>query len=217
MGQTPFLKSRTPADDNTSTKVQDYNELLGEFDASINGFLEIPIDGTGSITLTRYQATHGTLKLTGTLTGNRDVLLPTVSTPKTFTADASTDVITSASHGYSNDTVVTVSSTTTLPAPLVAGVRYYVRDVTTNTFKLAATLGGSAINITSAGSGTHSVTTLAGCVNDFTAWNATSGAFTVTIKTNADGSTGKTLTQGKARKLFHNGANVYAAGPEETP
>lgn len=217
MGQTPFLKSATPTDEHTPTKVATYNELLAEFDAAINGFAEIPIGGTGSITLTRTQAVNRKLKLTGTLTGNRDVLLPTVAALKTFTVDAGTDVFTSTSHGYSDDAAVTVTSSGTLPSPLVAGVKYYVRDSTTNTFKLSTTIGGSALDITSTGSGTHSVSAVAGCAGEFIVWNATSGAFSVTVKTNAVGSTGKTLTQAKCRLLFHDSTNVYAAGPEETP
>lgn len=79
----------------------------------------------------------------------------------TFTADDTTDVITAAGNTYINGNVVVVSSTTTLPAPLTANTVYYVRDVGTagaGTFKLSATNGGSAINITSTGSGTHTVT-----------------------------------------------------------
>lgn len=73
-----------------------------------------------------------------------------------FTANASTDIITSAGHNLHNGDPLTVSSTTTLPAGLSAGVTYFVISVTTDTFQLAATPGGSAINITSAGTGTHS-------------------------------------------------------------
>lgn len=77
----------------------------------------------------------------------------------TFTADAPTDVITASStHGWVTDTPVYVQSTGTLPTPLAAGTAYYVRDVVGATFKLAATAGGAAINITGAGAGTHSVT-----------------------------------------------------------
>lgn len=45
-----------------------------------------------------------------------------------------------------------------LPAPLVPVVIYFVRDATTNTFKLAATAGGSAINLAENGSGSMSFT-----------------------------------------------------------
>ena len=72
-----------------------------------------------------------------------------------FTANASTDICTSAAHNLHNGDPVTLSSTTTLPAGLSAGVTYFVISATTDTFQLAATPGGSAINITSTGTGTH--------------------------------------------------------------
>ena len=76
-----------------------------------------------------------------------------------FTANASTDVITATGHDYINTLAVTlsVSGGGTLPAPLVAGTTYYVRDVATNTFKLSLTSGGAAIDITDAGTGTFVV------------------------------------------------------------
>jgi hypothetical protein len=68
-----------------------------------------------------------------------------------FTADAATDVITSPAHGFS-DTQTIVFYGGTPPAGLTEGTVYFVRDATTDTFKVAATSGGSAINLTSAGS-----------------------------------------------------------------
>lgn len=48
-----------------------------------------------------------------------------------------------------------VSSTGTLPAPLSAGTTYYCRDTDTYRTKLALTLSGNAIDLTTVGSGTH--------------------------------------------------------------
>lgn len=76
----------------------------------------------------------------------------------TFTADASTDACTKSAHNLHNGDPVTVSSSGTLPGGLTAGVTYYVVSATADTFKLAATPGGSAVNISSAGTGTHTVT-----------------------------------------------------------
>lgn len=73
---------------------------------------------------------------------------------KTFTA-ATDDTITSASHGFTNNGRVTVASTGTLPGGLTNYQVYYVINATTNTFKLSLTSGGSAVDITSTGSGTH--------------------------------------------------------------
>lgn len=71
-----------------------------------------------------------------------------------FTA-AVTDIITSAAHGLSEEDRIQVSSSTTLPAGLSASTDYFVRDVTTNTFKVSTTKGGAAVDITDTGTGVH--------------------------------------------------------------
>lgn len=67
-----------------------------------------------------------------------------------------TDTITSQAHGLTANQPVSVSlrSPGSLPAPLVQGVRYFAVGVTTDTFQLALTSGGSAIDLTTQGSGT---------------------------------------------------------------
>lgn len=72
-----------------------------------------------------------------------------------FTVNAGTDVITATGHGRSNADIVRVKSSGTLPAGLAADTDYHVRDVSGATFKLAATAGGAAIDITDTGTGTH--------------------------------------------------------------
>jgi hypothetical protein len=75
---------------------------------------------------------------------------------RTFTTDYGTDnKLDISSHGLSNDDRITVSSSSTIPAGLAAGTVYYVVNKTTNDFELSASSGGSAVNITSNGSGTH--------------------------------------------------------------
>lgn len=74
-----------------------------------------------------------------------------------FTVNVGTDVITLSAHGLLDGTIVHVASTSTLPTGLSANTLYYVRDVTTSTFRLAITSGGVAIDLTGAGSGTHSL------------------------------------------------------------
>ena len=71
-----------------------------------------------------------------------------------FTA-ATTDIITSNSHGFSGGEILRLTTSTTLPAGLSASTDYYVRDVTTNTFKLSATPDGTPVDITDTGTGTH--------------------------------------------------------------
>jgi hypothetical protein len=58
-------------------------------------------------------------------------------------------------HGYKEGDAVQFSTTGQLPAPLVNGQIYYIKNVATNTFNLSSTRYGAAINTTAAGSGTH--------------------------------------------------------------
>lgn len=77
----------------------------------------------------------------------------------TFTADASSNVITtSSSHGFLDGDQVCVYTSGTLPAGLSTAIWYYVINKTSTTFKLAATHGGTEIDITDAGTGTFYVT-----------------------------------------------------------
>jgi hypothetical protein len=86
-----------------------------------------------------------------------------VNTPsaKAFTA-AATDICTTATHGYTTGLKGQASTTTTLPAGLAAATDYYVIVLTANTFKLASSLenalAGTAVDITDAGTGTHTFT-----------------------------------------------------------
>ncbi len=66
---------------------------------------------------------------------------------------AGTDAITLDGHGFETDDALTVRAVEggTLSAPLVAGTTYYAIRLTDSTFKLAATAGGAAIDITTAG------------------------------------------------------------------
>ena len=79
---------------------------------------------------------------------------------ETFTADDSTDEFTVA-RDYTTGEKVSVSSTGTLPSPLSDTGEYYVIRVDATTIKLAQTAenayAGNEIDITSTGSGTHTV------------------------------------------------------------
>lgn len=87
----------------------------------------------------------------------------TVTTPAAgaFTA-AATDICTKASHGFKTGLKVQVSSTTTLPAGLLASTDYFVIYLSSSTFKLASSLvnaiAGTAVDITDTGTGTHTIT-----------------------------------------------------------
>lgn len=82
--------------------------------------------------------------------------LGTGSPKGVFTAEADDDIFTSKGHGLSDTHAVVLyveGLGATIPTGVTAGTVYYVRDATTDTFKLAATSGGSAINITVDGNG----------------------------------------------------------------
>ncbi|MCX6822321.1 MAG: hypothetical protein NTW30_06110 [Candidatus Aenigmarchaeota archaeon] len=80
-----------------------------------------------------------------------------------FTVNAGTDVFTSVGHGLNNGDQLNFITTGTLPGGLTSidynppytGELYYVINKTANTFQVSLTLGGSVLNITSTGTGTH--------------------------------------------------------------
>lgn len=78
---------------------------------------------------------------------------------KVFTVNTGTDVFTSVAHGLANDTTVFVLSPHggEIPEGLNPTVTYYVVNATADTFQLALTSGGSAVNVTTAGVGEQRV------------------------------------------------------------
>jgi hypothetical protein len=72
---------------------------------------------------------------------------------------ASPGVFTKASHGLTVNDMVKFTTTGALPTGIIANTVYYViaTDLTTDTFKLATTQGGSAINTSGSQSGTHTL------------------------------------------------------------
>lgn len=77
--------------------------------------------------------------------------------PEFFTANSISDVLTfdSGSNLFTDGWAVQVKSNGTLPGGLSAGTTYYVVNGTSTTCQLSATSGGSAINLSSTGSGDH--------------------------------------------------------------
>jgi len=90
--------------------------------------------------------------------GSAGVLYSSDSASATITiSNASPAVVTWPSHGLIPNQAVVFTTTGGLPTGLTAGVTYYViaAGLTANTFEVALTPGGAAINASSAGSGTH--------------------------------------------------------------
>ncbi len=88
----------------------------------------------------------------------------TASVAQTFApadVDISAETITINAHGIAETQSVAFSNSGgTLPTGLAVNTVYYAKDVTANTFKVSATAGGAAVNISAIGSGTHTVTTV---------------------------------------------------------
>jgi hypothetical protein len=73
-------------------------------------------------------------------------------------SQASPGVVTWASHGLTVDKPLHFTTTGALPTGLLPSTNYYVKTVLdANTFTVSATIGGAAINTTSAGSGVHTI------------------------------------------------------------
>ncbi len=85
-------------------------------------------------------------------------------------------VITQTAHGYGAGDTVTFTTTGALPTGLAVGTDYLVHSVpTVDTFKVTATLGGSAINTSGGQSGVQSVqVAIGGSAWDVGIWDLTS-------------------------------------------
>lgn len=75
----------------------------------------------------------------------------------TFTA-ATSDVLTFSSYTPADGDEFALTSSGTLPAGLSLATRYFAINSSSNTCKLSLTRGGSAVDITGTGSGTHTAT-----------------------------------------------------------
>lgn len=109
----------------------------------------------------------GYYRVTTVTTATAQATTNTISTrTATFTADAGTDIMTYTSttslpSNLLTGTRVRCTTTTTLPAPLATATDYYLIRIDNNTYKLATTyanaVAGTAIDITTTGTGTHTL------------------------------------------------------------
>lgn len=111
----------------------------------------------------------GFYRVTSVTTATAQATTNTLGFGDTFSADDTTDICTytSTTNIPSNiltGTRVRLTTTTTLPAGLALATDYYVIRLSDTTFKLATTyanaVAGTAINITSTGTGTHTISRL---------------------------------------------------------
>lgn len=106
----------------------------------------------------------GFYRVTSTTTITSQALTNTLSAFSTFTANAGTDICTHTNINLFPYTRVQLTTTGTLPAGLSLATDYYVIKVTDLTIKLATSyanaVAGTVIDITDAGTGTHTINTL---------------------------------------------------------
>jgi hypothetical protein len=108
-------------------------------------------------------------------------------------------LITSTSTPLPEGTAIMFQTTGALPAPLVPYTVYYVKYLTATTFNIALTSGGAAINTTTAGSGTQSLSPRAVLVSSL------AGATDVPLLQNS------ILVSDASRFTFCFGATDYAS------
>lgn len=150
----------------------------------------------------------GYYRITSVTTATPQALTNTLSAFSTFTADAGTDICTHSNINLFPYTRCQLTSSGTLPAGLSLATDYYVIKVTDTTIKFATSyanaVAGTNVNITDAGTGTHTINTLlprytSGAGVQSFIWNTNStalGAATPTLS--YDSYTNSEQTSGRA-------------------
>lgn len=115
-----------------------------------DGDIATPIELTGLDVEFKMETSAGASKIAQT--ASNVTIQPTVE----FTANATTDKIKVVGHNLRKGYMLQLSTTSALPAGLTTTERYFVIDVEPDYFKLSASPNGSKVDITDAGTGTHS-------------------------------------------------------------
>jgi len=106
----------------------------------------------------------GFYRVTSVTTTTPQALTNALSSFSTFTADAGTDICTHSNINLCGVTRMQFTTTGTLPAGLSLATDYYSIRLSDTTFKVATSyanaVAGTAVNITDAGTGTHTINTL---------------------------------------------------------
>lgn len=149
-----------------------------------------------------YGATGGTV-LASTALYDENTLQSFVqeSAALTSISNASPGVATLNGHGLNNGDAITLTTSGSLPTGLAISTVYYVVSTAANTFQFAATPGGTAINTSSNGSGTHT-------------YHVASSRLVCTTGTAATASQGIKLL---GRMQFNITAGTWAAPAEVSP
>jgi flagellin-like hook-associated protein FlgL len=133
-----------------ATKAAAAIDALGDFSASsTNEVVTITNAATGSVVNIN----------TGTLSGASASVLANGADPD---IDIVSDTITLNNHEFSTGDTVQLTTTGTLPAPLLTATNYFVIEIDANTIQLASSFinagSGTQIDLTTIGSGDHTIT-----------------------------------------------------------
>lgn len=143
-----------------------HKRIINETLLPLNAVIKLngnPVDLSGYTVKFELEEDDGTAVLAATTTG------VTAHPTQAFTVDTSADTLKCNGHGVREHDQVIVASTTTLPSGLAASTRYHAVNVTPNSFQVASTPGGAAIDITSSGTGTHTFYVVGSVQYDFAA------------------------------------------------
>lgn len=151
-----FITLLDNSDNTTST---DWSLFYADrVDISSSSTYDVDIEySTLSSDITSFVAVTDKTTVSGEAYTKADVTLTQDQTFSPSDVDTGTDVITITAHGLADGDPVKFSSTGTLPTGITAGTTYYLVSSTTDTFKISATSGGAAVDITGTGSGTHTM------------------------------------------------------------
>ena len=193
----------------TTTEAVDSSQTVINVTADIPQFL-LPLAGPSGVVDNSFISgcliDNEVIKFTQLINKNSATVTMTIATPC---------VVTWAAHGLVNGVAIQLATTGALPTGLSVGTTYYIVSATTNTFQLAATRGGSAINTTGTQSGVHTATCLAAIAG------CTRAQLGTTAATHGNGSTVQSFYQltgnciDLALKLLAstgNGSTAYLTG-----
>lgn len=131
---TPYLGNRVALYNGSSWQVYSFAQL---------SYAVVSV--AGAVSNLNLWDSAGTLTLEADYWLNSTVTI-TIATP---------GVVTWTAHGLSNGDSIVLSTTGALPTGLTAGTTYYLVNKAADTFQLAATVGGTAINTSGTQSGVH--------------------------------------------------------------
>jgi hypothetical protein len=134
------------------------------------------------------------------------------TTGNTFSFSVSGSTFTATGHNFVNGNIVQFYTTGTLPTGISAATDYYVINVSGSTFQVSTTYGGSAVTLSSSGSGTLQVRNLVvvtGIVGANYIFTVTSSVLTAAYHNFANGNIVQVSTTGTLPSPLAINTNYY--------